>query len=313
MLLDLSKHQLSVLSDLIPAKAILTAEDIVVYPLSYSVNFIGHQSYRGRRKYKCNSCSKAFNVSSDTAISCIKESIDFKYNMGLIRKGMIISKMAKIQGISSSIAFAWGHKVLASIGTFNGSTFNGLVNCDEEVDINKKGDRELAWKPLKRHLDRDSKPECNDKLTIVLASDQNAVRPMRLTKLGRIDADSFEKSGSPFVSKVCSNAYAGITVWVKSRQLEHPSFVAKNTHIKNKSYHILNVNSMAKLYERWMKRFCEVSTEYLQQYLNWLMFLQRTKKTANAPYELARTFLLNSKAFKTYGKIKEFYSELYPP
>jgi hypothetical protein len=185
-----------------------------------------------------------------------------------------------------------------------------------EVNINQNEDRELVSVPFNSPSGKHSKPSSDDKASLVMTSDRKGLKTMRFAKLGRIDRDSFEKTGGRFVSKgniFCSEAHASIAAWAKRRQLVHYSFVGKIAHIKKMSYHIQSINSRANLYKRWLKSLYDMTAKYLQQYFNWFVSLQRIKKSANELYDLIRTLLANSKAIKTYRNIKEFNLELYLP
>jgi len=69
----------------------------------------------------------------------------------------------------------------------------------------------------------------------------------------------------------------------------------------------LHINSTDNLYERWVKRFNGVSTKYLEQYLNWFVFLEKIKKSSNQIMELSKNIDNNMKSVKNYGTIASRY------
>ncbi|ELY2018262.1 hypothetical protein SL053_002180 [Flavobacterium psychrophilum] len=75
-------------------------------------------------------------------------------------------------------------------------------------------------------------------------------------------------------------------------------------------FHVQNVNSIDNLYERWIKPFYGISTKFLNQYLNWFMFLQRIKNKTNQVIDLAEIILRNKKAKFAYNEIDNYYQIL---
>ena len=55
------------------------------------------------------------------------------------------------------------------------------------------------------------------------------------------------------------------------------TFVASSQHVKNKCYHEQHANSIDNHYERWVKGFYGLASKYLENYLNWFVFLERVK------------------------------------
>lgn len=312
--LILSK-EMAALPVLVKEKALINTTEAINCPHCNSQDFIGHGLYRGRNRYKCNECHKTFNDYTGTAISGIKKSELFQQYIEMVVESISIRKAAKRLGVSVSTVFFWRHKLLSSLAPCNGNSFQGIVECDDkEMDINDKGSRELIRKPYKRSSDRHSKPGSDDKVSIVVATDRKGNPTMQVAKLGRIDALSIEKSIGSFINKeniLCSDSNPSIVLWAKNKKLEHHTFISKNQHVKNKCYHVQHVNSMDNLFERWMKRFYGVNTKYLRQYLNWFIFLRKTKDSPSILTEFAKTLISNTKALSVYRTIEETYLELY--
>ena len=95
------------------------------------------------------------------------------------------------------------------------------------------------------------------------------------------------------------------------KQLEHHTFIAsKNQHIKDKCYHIQHINSIDNLYERWIMRFYGVATKYLERYLNWFVFLEKTKNAINPIQDLHKNLVSNTNAINHYKLIETRYEKL---
>lgn len=278
----------------------------------------GHGSYKGRRRYKCRSCRKTFNDFTGTAVDGIKKLEKFQEYLLLVVESVTIRKAAEKIGVNVKTIFDWRHKLLSSMETFNGTSFSGIVECDDkQLDINDKGRRDLGRKPYKRPSDRETKRGVsNDKVSVMVATDRNGGPTMRVAKVGRIDAESVQKTIGGLVAPdnvLCSDSHPSIIKWARDNELEHHTFVASRQHVKDRCYHVQHVNSLDNRYERWVKGFYGVSTKYLQGYLNWFVFLQKVRKSALQGLELARCVTKNIGAIQAYNSIERKYEELMIP
>jgi hypothetical protein len=104
----------------------------------------------------------------------------------------------------------------------------------------------------------------------MVATDRNNNPEIRIAKIGRIDADSVENTIGVLIKPenvLCSDSHPSIIKWAKEKEEEHHTFIASK-NIKDRCYHVQQVNSIDNRYERWIKPFYGVSTKYLSGYLN---------------------------------------------
>ena len=296
----------------------LNQEQKVLCPHCHTDDIYGHGVYKGRKRYKCKECKKTFNDFTGTAISGIKKVEKFQEYLELTIESLTIRKAAKKLGVNMKTIFDWRHKLLSSIATMNGVSFSGIVECDDkQLDVNEKGRRNLDRDAYKRSSDRKVKRGVsNDKISIMVATDRKGNPTMRIAKMGRVDAESIEKTIGNLISKnnvLCSDSHPSIISWAENKELEHHTFIASKQHVKNKCYHVQHVNSLDNLYERWIKPFYGVATKYLPQYLNWFVFLEKIKKSADPIADFAKVVVENSNAIKSYRGIESAYLELNIP
>jgi len=296
-------------------KSAINQDRIIICPHCKSDDIYGHGVYKGRKRYMCKSCEKTFNDFTGTAISGIKKTKEFQEYLSLVVESVTIRKASSKIGVNVKTIFDWRHKLLSSLSIMNGQTFSGIVECDDkQVNISNKGERNLEREPYKRPSDRETKRGVsNDKVSIMVATDRNGNSTMRVAKIGRVDADSIEKTiGGLVVSEnvLCSDSHPSIIAWAKGKKLEHHTFVASRQHIKDKCYHVQHVNSIDSLYEKWVKKFNGVSTKYLNQYLNWFVFLEKVKKSSTQTMDIATNVAANFMAIRTYRLIEDRYNEL---
>jgi len=293
-------------------------EQKLLCPHCKNDDIYSHGLYKGRKRYKCKKCDKTFNDYTGTAISGIKKIELFQEYLELTVENISIRKASKRLGVNVKTIFDWRHKLLSSFTSINGSSFIGIVECDDkQLDRNEKGKRNLDRKPYKRSSDRNKKRGIsNEKVSIMVATDRKGNPTMRVAKMGRIDVVSIEKTIGDLVNNenvLCSDAHPSIISWAKNKEFEHHTFVASREHVKNKCYHVQHVNSLDNLFERWIKPFYGVATKYLPQYLNWFVFLEKTKNMTNPTMEFAKVVVSNTSATKTFRNIENNYLELNVP
>jgi transposase-like protein len=299
-------------------KLAINKEQAILCPHCKSSDIYGHGIYKGRKCYMCKSCKRTFNDFTGTAISCIKKAEKFQQYMELVAEKVSIRKASKKIGVNVKTIFDWRHKLLSSLSSMNGQSFTGIVECDDkQIDFNNKGDRNLSRESFKRTSDRETKRGVsNDKISIMVATDRKGHPTMHIAKIGRVDVESIEKIIGNLISSenvLCSDSHPSIIAWAKDKHLEHHTFVASRQHIKDKCYHVQHVNSIDNLYERWIKRFYGVATKYLDQYLNWFVFLEKVKKSDNPIIDLARNVSSNMSAISNYRSIADNYENLLVP
>ena len=77
---------------------------------------------------------------------------------------------------------------------------------------------------------------------------------------------------------LCTDSHRSYTAFAKANGIDHQKFIAnKGQRVKDKIYHVQNVNNTASRLRSWMKPFNGVATKYLQNYLNWFMVLEKIK------------------------------------
>jgi transposase-like protein len=275
---------------------------------------VGHGTYKGRGRYMCKSCKKSFNDYTGTAISGIKKVDKFQSYLKLILESVSIRKASKTLELNVKTVLDWRHKITTSLEQINGTKFIGIVECDDKlVNINEKGNKKLDRESYKRPSDRKTKRGVSDdKISIIVATDRKGNPTMKVAKRGRIDTKSVDKSIGDLMDTqniLCSDKHPSIISWAKEKEVEHHTFLSKN-HGKNKMFHVQNVNSIDNLYERWIKPFYGISTKFLNQYLNWFMFLQRIKNKTNQVIDLAEIILRNKKAKFIYNEVESCYEIL---
>ena len=285
-------------------------------PNCCSTAVYGHGKYRGRSRYQCKTCRKTFNDNTGTAISGIKKVSEFQSYLQLLIDSVSIRKAAKKLDLNVFTVFTWRHKLLSAIAMKNGSLFSDIiVECDDkQLNISEKGNKHLERKSYKRPSDRNTKRGVsNDKISVVVATDRTNNITMKVAKQGRLDTKSIDESIGSFVQKsniFCTDSHPSIISWASSRGLEHHRFVASKQHVKDKCFHVQYVDYVNNRFEHWQKQFYGIATKYLQNYLNWFVFLERIKTSYDKYSELLKTMFANINAIADFRNIHAKYEKL---
>ena len=314
-LLEALSKELTLKIDLGKYKDDLSIDHRTACPHCKSDKIYGHGKFKGRSRYRCSNCKKTFTGLTGTSASGIHKISEFEQYLELTVEGITIRKAASKLKVTMSTIFSWRHKILASLSKSNQQDFSGIVECDDkQLDISEKWNQNIDRKAYKRPSDRKTKRGIsNDKVSIVVACDRNGNATMQVAKIGRIEADSLEKTIGNMVTKenvLCSDSHPSIIAWAKNKELELHTFVANKNHVKNKCYHVQHVNSIDNRFERWIAKFYGVSTKYLQNYLNWFMFIEKTKASLQQTRDLAMEVVMKIESKTDYGQIARQYSNL---
>ncbi len=115
----------------------------------------------------------------------------------------------------------------------------------------------------------------------MVTCDRSQNKELRVATRGRISKKDLDQVFDGKLEKaetLCTDTHRSYTAFAKSNELDHQKFnVSKGQRVKNKIYHVQNVNNTAKRLRQWMKPFNGVATKYLQNYMNWFMVLERIK------------------------------------
>lgn len=284
-------------------------------PHCQSERILGHGKFKGRSRYRCADCKKTFTGLTGTTASGIHKVAQFEEFVELMIEGITIRKAASKLKVTMSTIFSWRHKILSSLSKTNKQDFIGIVECDDkQMNISEKGNQNLERESFKRPSDRKTKRGIsNDKVSVVVACDRTGNTTMQVAKIGRIEAESLEKTIGNMLSKqnvLCSDSHPSIIAWAKSKALEHHTFIANKNHIKNKCYHVQHVNSIDNRFERWVSRFYGIATKYLQNYLNWFVFVEKSKKSLQPVKDLAKEIVMNIESKAEYYQIARRYGDL---
>lgn len=266
-------------------------------PHCKSDNVIGHGNYMGRKRFKCKVCLKTFNELTGTSVDRLHKKENWKVYMGCISKGLTIREAAKESEVTYRTSFLWRHKILSALKDIGCSKMEGIIEGDETFFLfSEKGNRDIQSRKARKRGGKAEKAGINNEhVAVIVSTDRHGDFIAEVTGRGRITAEQIDdKIGRWMGEKVealCSDSHRSYESFAKKRSLKHVKVnISKGQHVKDKIYHIQNINSIHSLMKDWMAQFKGgVGSDYLQNYMNWFRVQRKIGESQSAFLDYALT------------------------
>lgn len=237
------------------------------------------------QRYKCNSCHKTFNALSGTPLARLRHKdkwMDFANDLIDSRS---IRESAKHCGVHKNTTFRWRHRMLNNPKSLATGHLHGIVEFDETYFLEShKGEQHLDRAPRKRGGRAHQRGISSEQTAVLVARDRNG---------NTMDAILFKSNQMtlaevmlPAVDKdalLCSDKKRSYLAFAKTNHLTLKTVNSSaKEYVKEKIYHIQNVNAYDSRLKTWIKRFNGVATKYLESYLAWMRLLDTEENLSAA-------------------------------
>lgn len=299
------------IAKLIEVKVNLQEKEKFVCPHCKGEEIVGHGNYMGRKRYKCKACKKTFNDLTGTSVSHIHKKDEWKLYLNCLAQNLSLRDAAKEVGVSLKTSFLWRHKIIGAFKDIGCTKLEGIIEGDETFFLySEKGNKTIEGRKSRKRGGKASKAGINDEHVAVLVStDRNKQPIIQVACRGRISSAQIEGCLGKWLgekaSVLCSDSHRSYERFAKDNQLKHVKINAsKGQHVKDKVYHIQNINNMHHLLKDWVKQFNGVSSGYLQNYMNWFRILRIANNDISKYLDYALT---SSSAYVAAKNIKPQY------
>jgi len=281
-------------------------------PHCQSQNICANGKQNQVQRYICKDCKKNFSERTGTALAWIKKQDLWPVYIRNMFEGYSLDRCAKETGISKQTSFDWRHKILSSLRSMSPKEFSGISEVDDIFfNYSEKGSQNLNRKPRKRGNDNIQQGISNDKVTVLVTCDRKKHKDLQVIKRGRIRKKDLDQAIGDRLDKsttVCTDSHRSFTGYAKDKGFNHKKIHArKGQYVKDKVYHLQNVNQTTSGLKQWMRKFNGVSTKYLQNYLSWYMVLEQIKNEEFKIKEFASAALISNQAWMLFKSIHESY------
>ena len=271
------------LAHLIEIRKDIQEKEKFTCPHCDSEKVISHGNYRGRKRYKCKSCKKTFNDLTGTSVAHLHKKSEWQSYLKCVSQSMTLRASAKQVGVSFRTAFMWRHKIIGAFKDIGCTKLEGIVEGDETFFLfSEKGNKNIKGRKPRKRAGKASKAGINNEhVAVIVSSDRNSKHPIvEVAGRGRITTKQVEEKIGKWLSDeatvLCTDSHKSYEGFAKQHKLKHVKINAsKGQHVKDKIYHIQNINNTHSLLKDWMKKFKGgVASGYLQNYMNWFRILR---------------------------------------
>jgi transposase-like protein len=295
-------------AQLIEVRQTIQQKDKFTCPHCNGEEIVGHGNYKGRKRYMCKSCKKTFNDLTGTSVSCIHKKEEWKSYLQCIANNLTLREAAKEVGVSFRTSFMWRHKIIGAFKDMGCTKLEGIIEGDETFFLfSEKGDKSIEDRKPRKRGGKASKAGINkEHVAVIVSTDRNKQPIIEVAGRGRISAKQVNACIGKWIgdnaSVLCSDSHRSYESFAKKKKLTHVKInSSKGQYVKDKVYHIQNINNIHHLMKDWVKKFNGVASGYLQNYMNWFRIL----RIAGANTDVYLNYLLTSnKAFVPVKNIK---------
>ncbi|MBK6935268.1 MAG: IS1595 family transposase [Bacteroidales bacterium] len=224
----------------------------------------------GMQNYRCKDCGRQFKLLQVLLFTGYKERKMLDYIRCMVA-GKSLRACAKV-GINLPTSFAWRHKILAALQSFEDNiNFFGVVEMDELLmDYSEKGRIYKNAEELKRA--RKQKPK---KVAVLAATDRAGnllFKKFDGKKLSSEQIEQFLKAKMPKDGVMCSSNKKAFKK-VRRNVIKHKEIVTSHRQ-KRGIYSLSTVKKKASEFTNWIYfKFRGVATKYLQNYIMWYVVM----------------------------------------
>jgi transposase-like protein len=230
------------------------------------------------QRYRCCACTKTFTGLTGSPLARLRYKDKWLAYMSSMILGESIRKAAKGCDIHRTTSFRWRHRFLAMPQNQKDDLFQGIVEADETYFLESfKGSRHLPRAPRKRGGKAKKRGLSLEQIPVMIVRDRYGATTDSV--LRRVTEETVGAVLKPVLAEdalLCTDGSTAYKALAKSEGIEHhPLIASQGERVKEKVFHIQNVNAYDSRLKGWMMRFRGVATKYLSNYLGWRRLLEK--------------------------------------
>lgn len=288
--------------------ATVSEKNQVSCPHCHSHSIQANGKVKGVQRFKCKDCAKYFSETTGTPLAWLKKKGKWIKYLHCMLMGFSLRECASETGIALQTSFDWRHKVLSAFKTASAETFTGILESDDIFFLHsEKGNKSLDRPGRKRGAKAKKAGIHDEHVAVIVSTDRQGNKDIKIATHGRISKADLEKVFEDKIqpeTTICTDSHRSYTAFAKSKSLKHQKIKAnKGQYVKDKVFHVQNVNNTVKRLRDWIRSFNGVSTKYLQNYLNWFMVLEKLKESTAKISMLVAFAMSTNQAWFDYKNI----------
>jgi transposase-like protein len=251
-----------------------------------------------RQRYFCHACKKSFMSTYNTPFYRLRTPEKWLRYLECMINSLSIRRSAKDSLVNKNTSFLWRHKFLKLLNRQSDTHLSGIVEMDETMfRYSEKGSHKLSRPSHKRGKDKAGRGRAKgDWVAVLVARDRQ--KQTFDKKLESATGESLYQLLKEHIDKdsvICSDGFRTYGVLAKKLNMAHKSInLTKGIRVREKAFHIQNVNSYHSRLHGWMERFHGVATKYLDNYLSWYRFFESSDNPNENSLLLSQTQLIGT-------------------
>ncbi len=238
-------------------------------------------TFRGRQRFRCRACQRTFSDLTGTPVAYAKRLGVLPAYRDCMRHSLSVRASARAVGVHLTTSFRWRHRLLAGAFAEETVVLSGLIEVEECRVLCSDTRPYSPFRRRERRLvaRRNDRPSwlvgMRDRTGRSVIGYAGEVRPnwswWEFMVTEWVDAPALIITRTPARGPVARVAQAnGIRVWSSAR--------IRSRGASDLLCHTSGVASMLQRFRRWLRRFCGVSTKYLDNYATWYGMLDPLRR-----------------------------------
>ena len=250
-------------------------------------------SAHGLRRYRCRDCRRSFNALTGTPLARLRHKSVWLGFASALQQTLSVRKSAKACGVAVSTAFRWRHRFLATPTACKPAQLSGIVEADETFF-------RRSFKGLRRWTAPDTAAPSraprrrgaptgrrgtplDEQVPVLIVRDRQKTTSDAV--LDNLTANAIGTHLVPLLAPdalLCTDTARAYSVIARQAGIRHePLNISAGERVRDKVFHIQNVNAYDSRLKAWMQPFNGVATRYLHNYLGWRRMIERLAETIN--------------------------------
>lgn len=247
----------------------------------------------GLRRYRCRGCRRSFNALTGTPLARLRHKSVWLGFAAALQQTMSVRKSAKACGVAVSTAFRWRHRFLTTPTASKPAQLSGIVEADETFF-------RRSYKGLRRWTAPDTAAPgraprrrgaptgrrgtpLDEQVPVLIVRDRQKTTSDAV--LDNLTAKAIGAHLVPLLAQdalLCTDTGRAYGVIARQAGIRHePLNISAGERVRDKVFHIQNVNAYDSRLKAWMQPFNGVATRYLHNYLGWRRMIESLAETIN--------------------------------
>lgn len=238
-------------------------------------------TFRGRQRFRCRSCRRTFSDLTGTPVAYAKRLGVLPAYRDCMRHSLSLRASARAVGVHLTTSFRWRHRLLAGVFAEETVRLSGLIEVEECRVLCSDTRPYTPFRRRERRLVARRKDRPSWLVGMLDRTGRSVIgyageeRPNRscweLMVTECVDAPALIITRTPANGVVARAAETyGLQVWSSAR--------VRSRGASDLLCHTSGVASMLQRFRRWLRRFCGVSTKYLDNYATWYGMLDPLRR-----------------------------------